>query len=280
MQRSQLEHLIRAAAEVTNQYEFVVIGSQSILGAIPVPPPECAVSMEADIYPLQAPELADLIDGAIGELSFFHDHFGYYAQGVGPQTARLPRGWQSRLVRLQSQATNGRVGYCLAPVDLFVSKACAQREKDKVFNRALLAHGVVSQADAIARAGDLEDPAEAASAARHSALTQAARPSTPRQHRPQRHPVCDPAATTASGVPATTTRPPAPPPSGPRSMTQSASAITSRSCLMTSTLWPPSTRRCKTLMSLPTSAMCRPDARHSVCRIDFNLARDQRAATD
>ena len=171
MQRSRLEHLIRAAAEVTNQYEFVVIGSQSILGAIPVPPPECAVSMEADIYPLQAPELADLIDGAIGELSFFHEHFGYYAQGVGPQTARLPRGWQSRLVRLQSQATNGRVGYCLAPVDLLVSKACAQREKDKVFNRALFAHGVVSQADAIARAGDLEDPAEAASAARHSALT-------------------------------------------------------------------------------------------------------------
>ena len=50
--------------------------------------------MEADIYPLQAPELADLIDGAIGELSFFHEHFGYYAQGVGPQTARLRRGWQ------------------------------------------------------------------------------------------------------------------------------------------------------------------------------------------
>ena len=97
-------------------------------------------------------------------LSFFHDHFGYYAQGVGPQTARLPRGWQTRLVRLQSEATNGRVGYCLDPVDLFVSKACAQREKDKVFNRALLTHGVVLLADALARAADLEDPIDAASA--------------------------------------------------------------------------------------------------------------------
>jgi hypothetical protein len=82
MQKSQLEHLIRAAAEITNQYEFVVIGSQSILGSVDYPPPECLVSMEADIYPLQAPELADLIDGSIGELSLFHERFGYYAQGV------------------------------------------------------------------------------------------------------------------------------------------------------------------------------------------------------
>lgn len=165
MQRSQLEHLIRAAAEVTNQYEFVIIGSQSILGAVPSPPPECMLSMEADIYPLLAPELADLIDGAIGELSFFHEHFGYYAQGVGPETAHLPRGWQGRLVRLQSAATNGRVGYCLDPVDLFVSKACAAREKDAGFNRALLDHRIVGLDEALARTAELDDNAEAARAA-------------------------------------------------------------------------------------------------------------------
>lgn len=165
MQRSQLEHLIRAAAEITNQYEFVVIGSQSIVGSIDAPPAECMVSMEADIYPLQAPELADLIDGSIGELSFFHDHFGYYAQGVGPETARLPRGWHDRLVRLQTAATNGRVAYCLDPLDLFVSKACAAREKDGAFNRALLTHGIVTLDDALTRAALLDDPAEAQRAA-------------------------------------------------------------------------------------------------------------------
>lgn len=162
MQRAQLEHLIRAAAEITNQYEFVVIGSQAILGSVASPPAECTMSMEADLYPLQAPELADLIDGAIGELSFFHDHYGYYAQGVGPETAHLPRGWQSRLVRLQSVRTNGRVGFCLDPVDLFVSKACAGREKDGVFNRALVTHGIVSIEAALARAAELDDAAEAA----------------------------------------------------------------------------------------------------------------------
>ena len=117
--------------------------------------------MEADIYPLQAPELAELIDGSIGELSLFHERFGYYAQGVGPETAHLPRGWQNRLIRLQSQATNLRVAYCLDPVDLFVSKACAAREKDVLFNRALLAHGIVKIDDCLARAADLTDPAEA-----------------------------------------------------------------------------------------------------------------------
>jgi hypothetical protein len=162
MQRAQLEHLIRAAAEITNRYEFVIIGSQAILGSTSHPPPECVVSMEADIFPLDAPELAELIDGAIGELSALHDHFGYCAQGVGPETAHLPQGWQQRLVRLQSEATNGRVGLCLDPVDLFVSKAAAGREKDAAFNRALLAHGIVGLDDVLARATLLEDPGESA----------------------------------------------------------------------------------------------------------------------
>lgn len=179
MQRSQLEHLIRAAAEITNQFEFVIIGSQSILGSVEWPPAECTMSMEADLYPMQAPELADLIDGAIGELSIFHDHFGYYAQGVGPETAHLPRAWQSRLVRLQSSGTNGRVGYCLDPLDLFVSKACAGREKDVTFNRALVAHGIVRIDDAITRCAGLEDAAEAARAV--AWIRRLAPPPTPMQ---------------------------------------------------------------------------------------------------
>lgn len=38
MNRSQLEHLVRAAAAVTNEYDFIVIGSQSVLGAFPDAP--------------------------------------------------------------------------------------------------------------------------------------------------------------------------------------------------------------------------------------------------
>jgi hypothetical protein len=98
MRRSELEHIIRAAAAISNQYEIMVIGSQSILGSVAEPPAALVESMEADIYPMQRPELAELIEGAIGEGSPFHDLFGYYAQGVGPETAVLPTGWQARLV--------------------------------------------------------------------------------------------------------------------------------------------------------------------------------------
>jgi hypothetical protein len=155
MRRHELEHIIRAAADVTKRYEFVIVGSQSILGSLPNPPPECVLSMEADIFPLDAEELSDLIDGALGEGSLFHETHGYYAQGVDSTTAVLPAGWKGRLVRLQSQATKGFVGYCLDPVDLFLAKCAANRDKDRRFNLALLRGDYVKASDALARVEDM-----------------------------------------------------------------------------------------------------------------------------
>ncbi|MCE4557066.1 DUF6036 family nucleotidyltransferase [Roseateles cellulosilyticus] len=150
MNREDLEHIIRACSDITDQYEFIIVGSQSILGPIPNPPEMFTMSAEADIYPLNAPELADQIDAAIGEGSQFHETYGYYAQGVGPETATLPAGWLQRVYRVQSAATNDRVGYCLAVVDLFMSKAAADRDKDREFNMGLLKHGFVSATEALA----------------------------------------------------------------------------------------------------------------------------------
>lgn len=109
MTRQELEHIIRASGDITDQYEFVIVGSQSILGTTATPEAVFTVSMEVDIYPLQAPELADMIDGAIGEGSPFHDSYGDYAQGVGPDTAILPRDWMTRVRRVQNANTNDRV---------------------------------------------------------------------------------------------------------------------------------------------------------------------------
>lgn len=150
MTREELEHLIRASADITGHYEFVIIGSQSILGALPQPEGVFAMSMEADLYPKEAPELAEKIEGAIGEGSRFHETHGYYAQGVGPDTAILPRQWATRVHRIQNANTNGRVGYCLDLVDLFLSKAVAGREKDREFCVALLAFGHVTADQALA----------------------------------------------------------------------------------------------------------------------------------
>ncbi len=88
MQSQEFEHVLAAAAEVTGEEEFVVIGSQAILGSIVAPPSTLLVSMEVDMYPRHAPEAAIQIDGSLGDGSPFHSSFGYYAHGVGPVTAK------------------------------------------------------------------------------------------------------------------------------------------------------------------------------------------------
>ena len=71
MRREQLEHVLRAAAEITQETSFVVVGSQAVLLRHPDAPAELLVSREVDLYPAMAPEKAALIEGAIGALSRF-----------------------------------------------------------------------------------------------------------------------------------------------------------------------------------------------------------------
>ena len=145
MRRSDLEHLIRAAGRIAGERELVIIGSQSVLGQFPDDTLALLMSMEADLYPRAHPELADKVDGAIGEGSAFHQAHGYYAQGVGPDTATLPGGWERRLVRVDNANTNGYAGLCLEVHDLALSKYVAGREKDREFTRALARHGLIDR---------------------------------------------------------------------------------------------------------------------------------------
>ncbi|MBM3738836.1 MAG: hypothetical protein FJW39_23925 [Acidobacteria bacterium] len=121
-----------------------MIGSQAILGQFPEAPGELRVSREADVFPLHHPERWDLIDGAIGEGSPFEASFGYYAHGVGPETAVLPGGWRDRLVLVSNENTLGTRGWCLEVHDLAVSKHAAGRGKDIEFTAALVRHGMTS----------------------------------------------------------------------------------------------------------------------------------------
>lgn len=143
MKRSELEHLIRAAGQIADDTEIVVIGSQAVLGQFPNAAGVLARSAEADVFPLNRPEEADRIDGAIGEGSRFHEEFGYYAQGVDERTATLPRGWRDRLIRIQTEATGGRAGLCLEVHDLAISKYVAGRDKDLEFTAELARHAMI-----------------------------------------------------------------------------------------------------------------------------------------
>lgn len=146
MKRHQLEHIIRASAGNADTRDIVIIGSQSILGSYPDAPEELLVSMEADVYPKDAPDRSILIDGAIGELSVFHETFGYYAHGVDESTAVLPDGWKDRLVKVENENTRGAVGWCLEVHDLAVSKLAAGREKDLDFIACMLRHRLITAA--------------------------------------------------------------------------------------------------------------------------------------
>ena len=146
MQRSQLEHIIRASANILNAKQFIVVGSQSILGAYPnVPQGVLSFSAEADLYPLDNPENADILTATIGEESRFHEEFGVYADGVRPTTSKLPDGWRNRLVKVQNENTDGATGWCLDPTDLAIAKHVAGREKDIAFTKAMVEHDLIDK---------------------------------------------------------------------------------------------------------------------------------------
>jgi hypothetical protein len=157
MQRSELEHLLRAAGEIIDERQFIVIGSQSILGKYPDAPEELLRSREADFIAKNRPERTTMLE-AIGEASRFYETHGYYVDPVDSRTAVLPRDWKSRLVNVSSPDTNGVTGLCLDPHDLFISKVAAWREKDIEFAKVMIGHGMVEKDRLLVLASKVPNP--------------------------------------------------------------------------------------------------------------------------
>lgn len=155
MRRHEFEHVIAAAANVIDEDEFVVVGSQAILGAYPEPPDALLQSMEADIYPARDPAKAVVLDGNLGDGSQFHRSFGYYAHGVGPETAKAPAGWEDRLIRVEMPPRPGSprhpVALCLEPHDLILAKCAAGRDRDWDYAREALRAGIVRPSELLER---------------------------------------------------------------------------------------------------------------------------------
>ena len=117
MTREQLEHLLRASASIlinsgsrSTTQELVVIGSQAILGQYPQAPGELLRSMEADLYPLREPELADAIDGAIRK------NVGFGNRDIAAVVLDVFRAAERSLLRKSGRATarNERNGLIIA----------------------------------------------------------------------------------------------------------------------------------------------------------------------
>jgi hypothetical protein len=148
VKREDFEHVIKAAADIVKD-EIVVIGSQSVLAQFPDAPGSLLRSLEVDVYPRSDPERAIEIDGAIGEGSRFYETYGYYAHGVGPETAKAPAGWEERLVRVDLPAIRPREGrvtaWCLEVHDLVLAKLAAGRTHDLEFAEDAVREGLVDE---------------------------------------------------------------------------------------------------------------------------------------
>ena len=120
MNRIQLEHIIRAASQISDDTEIVIIGSQAIHAQDMKLPPVAFQSAEADVYPRNHPERADDIDPAIGELSPFHKTHGYYAHGVSPRPPFFPPAGKNASFASATRTRAARSGF----VSTFTTSFC------------------------------------------------------------------------------------------------------------------------------------------------------------
>ena len=152
MTRDQLEHAIRAACDVAEDSEVWVFGSQAILGEFPDAPEILRASIEVDMQPKNRPDKADLVDGALGEMSVFHKTHDFYVHGLLIDGSAFPQGWQHRTKPVVDEiSTRGKIGWCVEIHDLAASKLAAYREKDRDFVRTLLIERMIAPETLIER---------------------------------------------------------------------------------------------------------------------------------
>lgn len=152
-----LEDLLRVVRALALEFKtdtVFVVGSQAILVSMPDAPEAARQSAEIDAFPANAkiwelaearrtrdgvqPIASEHIDGLFGSESQFHHTHGFYIDGVDETTAKLPRGWQDRAVRVQTEVEARTVtGVAPAPEDLIVSKVARLDERDKRFVEAI-----------------------------------------------------------------------------------------------------------------------------------------------
>lgn len=144
MKKQQVDHILRAAGEITGEKQFLIVGSQSLHGKYPDLADEIVVSAEVDLIAKKNPDRTEWLN-YIGQYSQFHETHGYYADPVDETTSTLPKGWKARLVNLPAGDTAGVRGLCLDPHDLAIAKYVARREKDITFTRELARRGITVQ---------------------------------------------------------------------------------------------------------------------------------------
>lgn len=138
-----MEHILRAAADLTKRTRFVIVGSAAVVVRVRNVPADMMMTPEIDIYvpdAADADEIADLIDSNIGRNSPFHQTYGYFGDGVSPQTAKMPADWQERVSEYNGVECPGVTLIVPEENDIAMAKVLAWRDKDLGWLKAGLNH--------------------------------------------------------------------------------------------------------------------------------------------
>jgi hypothetical protein len=68
----------------------------------------------------------------------------------------LPKDWETRLIIVNNENTNGVTGYCLEVHDLSISKLVAARPKDLEFVQELVRHKMIQKMTLLHRLGQTD----------------------------------------------------------------------------------------------------------------------------
>jgi hypothetical protein len=141
-----LQKLFERAKDLTNHAEFVVVGSNCVLG---VPrdrelPRRMTMSNDVDAYTRNDPGRIFDLEAELGQGSPFELENGYYLDPISPSLPTLPDGWESRLFHVKFDS--GLVLYFLDPNDAAVSKYARSEPRDREWLQAGLAAGILSAA--------------------------------------------------------------------------------------------------------------------------------------
>jgi hypothetical protein len=146
MRRGKVEHILRAAGRITGQKTFVLIGSAAIVAWREVVPDALIISRDIDLFAYDstdAERISEELEGSLGHASDFDNTFGFYCDGVGPETAILPTDWEERAKKFSNANTEGVVAIVPEPNDIALAKLCASRPKDIEWLRAAKAHMII-----------------------------------------------------------------------------------------------------------------------------------------
>jgi hypothetical protein len=148
LRRDDIDHILGAAASITNHRRFVVIGKGAVIITARHIPASMTQTPEIDLYAdgVVDPEpMSDLIDGTIGHGSMFHQTFHYYGDGVSPNKAIMPPDWRMRATEY-TPSDGSATAVCPSAEDIAIAKLSAWRDKDRNWLNDGVQSGIVSLA--------------------------------------------------------------------------------------------------------------------------------------